>query len=83
MNVEVRYSTCREPQGRTIIFIDIKSQSDTRRRCLRCASDATLRNSLFDIRYSLQEFYKKLFLERDDAFYGRRNTYITRIYVSH
>jgi hypothetical protein len=26
-----------------------KSQSDTRRKRLRCASDSTLRNSLFDI----------------------------------
>ena len=44
MNVEVRYS---------IIFIDIKRQSDTRRKRLRCASDATLRNSKFLVRYSI------------------------------
>jgi hypothetical protein len=56
MNVEVRNSTRREPQGRTIIFIDIKRQSDTRRKRLRCASDATLRNSKFLVRPARNAF---------------------------
>jgi hypothetical protein len=51
MNVEVRYS---------IIFIDIKKQSHTRRKHLRCASDATLRYSEFLVRYSI--FSVKLFV---------------------
>jgi len=47
MNIEVRYS---------IIFIDIKRQSDMRRKHLRCASDATLRNSKFLVRPARNAF---------------------------
>ncbi len=45
MNVEVRWYS--------IIFIEIKRQSDTRSKRLRCASDATPRYSKFLVRYSI------------------------------